>query len=327
MFNNKGLILDNKFIHENFHGNDFAQGPKVLINNDFLRIYFSTRRKDKKNYFSEIRYVDLTKDLSKIINVSSKPVIVEGGLGCYYEHGIFPFQPISIDDELYGFATGWSRRESVDIDMDIGLFKSIDSGKTFQEYFSGPVISKSVNEPFLIGDACVRNYNNMYFMWYIFGTEWIKKSSESKPERNYKIGFATSDDGKKWFKNGENKKLVDGVQIISNILTHEAQAMPSVAKIGDGYLMVFCYRDVFDFRLNPINSYKIGAAYSYDLQTWERCDDLVRITDHSSEWDKNMRCYPEIFSIEDQIFLLYNGNDFGKKGIGYATMDYDKMKL
>ena len=70
----------------------FAQSPQTLIFKDFVRIYFSTRTIDKNNgkYLSHIAFVDMNKNLNKIINVSTKTVIPLGELGCYDEHGIFP---------------------------------------------------------------------------------------------------------------------------------------------------------------------------------------------------------------------------------------------
>ena len=33
-----------------------------------------------------------------------------------------------------------------------------------------------------------------------------------------------------------------------------------------------------------------------------------------------MLCYPHVFEVKDKIFLLYNGNEFGKFGFGLAEL-------
>jgi len=33
-----------------------------------------------------------------------------------------------------------------------------------------------------------------------------------------------------------------------------------------------------------------------------------------------MMCYPNIFECNDNIYLLYNGNEFGKYGFGIAKL-------
>ena len=69
----------------------YAQSPQVLIFDNFIRIYFCTRYKDNKGiYLSNVEYIDVDKNF-KILNKSTDPIIKLGDLGCFDEHGIFPF--------------------------------------------------------------------------------------------------------------------------------------------------------------------------------------------------------------------------------------------
>jgi hypothetical protein len=34
-----------------------------------------------------------------------------------------------------------------------------------------------------------------------------------------------------------------------------------------------------------------------------------------------MQCYPHLFPCKDRIYLLYNGNQFGKHGFGLAVLE------
>jgi hypothetical protein len=34
-------------------------------------------------------------------------------------------------------------------------------------------------------------------------------------------------------------------------------------------------------------------------------------------------CYPHIFQCDEKVYLLYNGNEFGKKGFGIAELEQE----
>src|SRR3990167_813613 len=165
---------------------EFSQSPQVLIFDNFVRIYFSTRKTDEKSkYLSYISFVDMDKSFKKIINISSNTVIELGSLGCFDEHGIFPMNVIKVENNIFAYTTGWNRRVSVSTDAAIGLAVSYDNGVTFKKLYKGPILTSSLHEPFLIGDASVNLFHNTYHMWYIHGTKWVPNEPDG-PERVYK---------------------------------------------------------------------------------------------------------------------------------------------
>ena len=304
--------VDHKLIN-NCH--DFAQSPQALVFDNFVRIYFSTRERDSSGKFlSHIAFVDMDKNLKKIIKVSEKNVIKLGELGCYDEHGIFPLNVLRDGDRILGYIGGWSRRTSVSVETSIGLATSDDGGLTFKRIGNGPVLSSSLNEPFLVGDPFVKKYGPTYHMWYIYGVNWKQYKDDSGPQRIYKIGYAKSDDGVNWVKFGK--------QIITDKLNlDECQALPTVFFHKNKYHMYFCYRQASDFRKNKGNSYRIGYAYSDDLEGWVRSDDLAGIDVSGDGWDSDMQCYPHVFHCDNKFYMLYNGNEFGKYGFGLAELE------
>ena len=289
----------------------YAKSPQAIIFDNFIRVYFSTCRKDGDKLVSYVSFVDYDKRFTSIINVSKHPVLEDGMLGCYDEHGIFPFSPLRHESKLLGYISGWTRRVSVSCDSGIGLAESHDNGDSFIRYGNGPVLSSSLNEPFLIIDGFVRVFSGVFHMWYIYGTSW-HESPATEPERTYRIAHATSKDGINWDKEG---KL-----IIEAKSKFECQALPSVIKIGEIYYMYFCYRDTFDFRFNKNNSYRIGYAYSYDLVSWSRSENLSGLELSNNGWDSEMMCYPHLMQVDENIYLLYNGNLFGRYGFGLAKL-------
>jgi hypothetical protein len=294
----------------------FAQSPQALVFDDFVRIYFSTRSVDKGNgkYYSHVAFVDIGKDFREIIGVSKDSVIEPGRLGCFDEHGIFPMNVLRHEGVIYGYTCGWNRRVSVSVDTAIGLAISRNDGIKFERIGDGPVLAASLYEPCLIGDPFVKVYGNTFHMWYIFGTCWKRFPSETAPERTYKIGHAISNDGINWVKE-------EARQIVSDRLgPDESQALPSVIEIDGRYHMFFCYRQSHDFRKNRERSYRIGHAYSEDLTNWIRDDNQLLLDITPGAWDSDMLCYPHVFESDKNVYLLYNGNEFGRYGFGLAVL-------
>ncbi len=295
----------------------FAQSPQALVLDDRVRIYFSTRSVDESNgkYRSQIAFVDMAPNLRDVIRVSDSTVIPLGELGCFDEHGIFPMSVMRHGNEIYGYTCGWNRRVSVSVDTAIGLAISRDNGLTFQRIGDGPVLAASLHEPCLVGDGFVKVIDGVFHMWYIFGQGWKRFSDTSAPDRIYKIGHATSKDGKEWVKE-------EARQIISDRLgVDESQALPTVIEFDGRYHMFFCYRQSYDFRKNAARGYRIGHAYSDDLFNWVRDDESPALEQGLGDWDSDMQCYPHVFEYNDQIYLLYNGNEFGRFGFGLAKLE------
>jgi hypothetical protein len=64
-----------------------------------------------------------------------------------------------------------------------------------------------------------------------------------------------------------------------------------------------------------------GYASSPDLERWERADELAGMDVTDGDWDSDMLCYPHIFQLGGETYLLYNGNEFGRLGFGLARLD------
>ena len=309
-----GLIFDPaKFIWDkNFVG--FAQSPQTLIFPNSVRVYFATRIQDPSDKFiSHIRYVDFSRDMRTILDWSRHEVLGPGKLGCFDEHGVFPLNVVPVDDKIYGYTNGWSRRVSVSVETGVGLVISHDQGRSFQRYGDGPVLSATAHEPVLVGDAFVLQIAGRFIMWYIFGTGWRVFTPDGNPERTYKISMATSDDGINWQKS--NRRLIP-----DRLGPDECQALPSVLIRNGRYHMMFCYRQPVDFRQNTNNGYRLGYAWSDDGENWARDDALGGLMPSPDGWDSKMICYPHLFEVDGQVYLLYNGNEFGRHGFGLASL-------
>ena len=85
--------------------------------------------------------------------------------------------------------------------------------------------------------------------------------------------------------------------------------------IDGTYFMWYAHRAT-----KTTETYRIGFAYSADGRSWARRDDLAGIDVSASNWDSEMICYPYVIEHRGLMYMLYNGNGYGKSGFGYATM-------
>jgi hypothetical protein len=85
--------------------------------------------------------------------------------------------------------------------------------------------------------------------------------------------------------------------------------------------MWYSIRNKLDYRENIENTYRIKMAKSLDGLTWSKISKIDFDIDQDSEWDNIMVCYPFILQKENKLIMFYNGNGFGKTGIGYAIKE------
>jgi len=84
----------------------------------------------------------------------------------------------------------------------------------------------------------------------------------------------------------------------------------------DTYFMWFAHRAT-----KTTDTYRIGFASSVDGRHWERNDLLSGIDISPTGWDSEMICYPCVFEHLGKIYMLYNGNGYGKTGFGLAVLE------
>ena len=130
---------------------------------------------------------------------------------------------------------------------------------------------------------------------------------DNKPIAYYHIKYAESEDGIHWVRKG----------IVCINFKYEGEtriARPCVIKEDGIYKMWYCYGF-------GSYGYKIGYAESEDGIKWERKDEEAGIDVSESGWDSEMICYPFVFKHKGRKYMLYNGNEYGKTGFGYAILE------
>lgn len=297
-------------------GMTYSQSPQVISLGDRNRVFFTSRKKSDHGWISSPYFVDFDTEFENRLSEIEKVLIEEPDLGAFDSGGIFPFSPFFWGDHLYALTTGWNPMTSVAVETAVGLCASSDDGRSFQRCFPGPVITSGPNEPFLVCDGMVTSQNELD-LYYLFGTEWVEDQESGQFERIYRIGHRSSSDPENW-PNGS------GNEIVPVKSRFEAQALPYVVHGDEHSLMVFSYRNAFNFRGGGVNAYDLDFAVARrtELDVWNR--DEVFFTLDRSEWDDQMRCYPSLLRLEQQLHLLYNGNYFGRDGILISSCEADQ---
>lgn len=293
---------------------EFAQAPSVLIFEKFVRVYFSCRPLPGENgqYVSYTAYVDFDRDdLTKIVDISPAPILQLGGAGMFDEFGIYPVSVIRRGAHIQAYYGGWTRCESIPFTVAIGTAISRDDGATFTKLGEGPLLTSNINDPFVVSGPKIRNFGGHDYLWYVAGTKWQKY--EGRSEAVYKIRMATSTDGLNWVRNGQNI-IEDKLEV------DECQASPDVFSHKNRYHMFFCYKYSLNFRNNE-RGYRIGYAASDDLVHWVRDDTRGGMEVSEEGWDDESLAYPHVFEVDDQVYMLYLGNEVGRYGFGLAKLE------
>ncbi len=265
------------------------------------RVYFSSR--DIRGR-AQVGFFETDRKFQQVTRVAERPVIALGPLGAFDDSGVTTSWIVNHNDKKYHYYSGWSLGVSVPFYFFIGLAISEDGGATYTRLSPSPILERNEIDPYLTASPCVLVEDGRWRMWYVSGTGWELKNE--RPQHRYHIKYAESRDGIAWKR--------EGVVCIDYVSDDEyAISRPCVLKDGDLYRMWFASRG---------RSYRICYAESNDGLTWTRKESGIDVSE--SGWDSEMIAYPFVFEREDTYYMLYNGNDYGKTGIGWAVLDRTK---
>jgi hypothetical protein len=257
--------------------------------------------RDEKNR-SQIGIIKINiNDPQKIISISPDPVFAIGELGAFDENGVsYPYF-VEWQGQAYMFYAGWMPTVLTPFINGIGLAK-INEDSTFSRISRAPILPRNDDDFLSIGSCCALIEDDTWRLWYTCFYKWGKDSGEYK--HYYVIKYAESSNGIDWIR--KNRICID--------LKNEKEfsiSRPSVIFHDNLYHMWFSYRGKF---------YRIGYAYSKDGVHWLRRDDFANIDVSPSGWDSESICYSHVFKYNDHFYMIYNGNHYGRDGLGMAKL-------
>jgi hypothetical protein len=275
----------------------------IVLDSERIRVYaaFLDRSKVGRPGFVDVDASDPT----KVLDVSSQPVLDIGEPGTFDDSGVTPLSVVEDEGKLLMYYAGWQLGTRIRYFLFTGLAISEDGGNTFERYSRVPILDRSDAEP-LIRSAChvLRSDDGLWRMWYGAGDRWISDPS-GKPVPTYTMRYLESHDGRVWGPQGAPcLDLRDADEF--------GFGRPCVLQEGGLFKMWYSRRSLRD-------GYRLGYAESPDGKDWTRLDDQVGIDVSDSGWDSEMQCYPSIQRTPHGTFMFYGGNGYGATGFGVAV--------
>jgi hypothetical protein len=259
-------------------------------------VYLSLRDAEGR---ARIGRTELTLDpVPALAPLDADPVLDLGERGAFDDSGVVGSCLEQVGERRYLFFTGWSRGVTVPFYLATGLAVS-ESGGPFRRVSRAPVLQRVDAEPFLTASPAVLRDGGRWRMWYVSGTEW--RTAADAPEPCYNIRHTESSNGIDWTR--------PGVLAIDYGPGEHAFGRPWVLREDGAYRMWFSVRG---------DRYRIGYAESLDGIDWTRADAVAGLLPSGEGWDGEMVEYPALLHHRGRRYMLYNGNDYGRTGLGLA---------
>lgn len=284
-----------------------AQVPTPYVMADRIRIFFSGR----VNKISHVFSIDISPPPEcEIISINPSPIFFPNEkVGTFDDEGVMPscFLKVS-EDEVYFFYSGWNSRNTIPYHNSTGIAKYDEFSNTIYRLYDGPILERNHKHPYLAVTPTVWIEGQAFRALYISGVEW--KWGEDRYEPIYVIKQAFSSNLVDWDRPDS--------QVIKSNYENECFSNPAIYQRENDALILFCSRNGFDFRDNPVNAYKLGGAlmeedsfYRTDV-SWSGRDPSV--------YEIQMQCYPSFIEWDGKLYVIYNGNGFGLTGFGLAEV-------
>lgn len=275
-----------------------------VIEEGEIDVYYSPRDGDGRAHIALARVQASNPDGALSFAVHEpEPILSPGPLGAFDESGVTMSCIVQTDSATFLYYTGWTLGVTVPFYFYVGLAVRRSGARAFERISPAPVLERNAVDHFLTASPWVLQENSIWRMWYVSGLGW--KLVNGEPQHRYHIRYAESDDGIAWRREGR-------VSIDFADESEYAISRPCVVRDDDCYRMWFAARG---------DRYRLGYAESPDGLTWLRDDRRAGVEPSREGWDAEMVAYPAILDHGDRRYLLYNGNGYGRTGIGYAVAD------
>ena len=238
-----------------------------------------------------------------VVEHDPEPVLSPGPLGAFDDSGVTMSCLAESEDATLLYYTGWTLGVTVPFYFYAGLAIRPHGQVAFTRVSAAPILERDATDPYLTASPWVLYDNGTWRMWYVSCTRWEQVDEDVR--HYYHLRYAESVDGIHWRREGH--VAVDFVDE-----REYAISRPCVLRDKDRYRMWFAARG---------EQYRLGYAESVDGIQWQRDDSRVALAPSDSGWDAEMIAYPAIADISDRRYMLYNGNGYGRTGIGYAISE------
>ncbi|MFL1524180.1 hypothetical protein [Pseudomonas sp. O230] len=276
-----------------------AANPLPLhISGNVYRIFYCGRDYENR---SSVGAVDIDIVRREVVEEHYAPFFVHGPSGSFHADGVSIGNCYERLGRTYMTFMGWQSPAQGHWRGDIGRVEIRDL--TIVPESEQLLMGMDHEDPISLAYPWVApRAQGGFDMWYPSVVSWEVGNGEMLAV----LKHATSTDGEKWSRHGAVVPYALGVA--------QAFSRPSVIQSDDGLHMWFSYR------AGTGQSYRIGHAVSAVNGQWELALKGLSIDVSDTGWDSEMVEYPFVFRHNDLIYMLYNGNGYGKTGFGLAVL-------
>lgn len=290
----------------------FTHGSHPCIthmHDDIHLLAFTSRDKAQR---SHIFLAEVHVNQGKITFSSEPQIALKPGEAGYFDcDGVISGCFVRHKDKLHLYYVGWQNLPDGLWLCDTGRSTFDPASFTLTKDFPGPVMARDKTKPlFAAATAFYITPDGTWHCWFNSGISWTK-NNDGTWHHKYGLHHGTSQNGIDW--NCETKMCIPFADEYEY-----AFGRPSILYRNGRYHMWFAHRATKD-----IDTYRMGYAYSDDLENWHRADNKAGIDVSPEGWDSEMICYPCVFEHKGIKYMLYNGNGYGKTGFGYAVLEED----
>lgn len=251
-------------------------------------------------------------DGMRVLAIRDVPGLQRGPAGSFDSAGLWASAALCVDGRILLWYTGMRLGEHVPHELAIGLACSDDGGLTFRKCGDGPVLVASADGASFATTPCVLRVGDAFRMWFSRGREWRKVNDRLEPF--YDLHCATSADGLAW--------TVDETPVLDLRDTPwSGLTRPWIEQHAGESTLWFSARGSSSFREASPDAYRL---YSAALRSG-RAEAIAPVALHpvprAEDWDAWMQVACCVVRQGTQRVMFYNGNDFSRTGLGWATQE------
>jgi hypothetical protein len=233
-----------------------------------------------------------------------EPFFLHGPNGSFYADGVSIGNYYMLGSRRYILFMGWQNPADSHWRGDIGRL-TIMPDYSLQLTQEQPLFGADSADPVSLSYPWVMQTGPAHYdMWYGSTLSWDGGNGEMV----HVIKHAESTDGSTWHKKG--------LAVPYQLNVAQAFSRPTVIQHSSGAMDMW-----FSYRSGQGQSYRIGYAFN-EGDGWQLAlqHSGIRVSDHG--WDAEMIEYPFVFEHKNSIYMLYNGNGYGRTGFGLALLSY-----
>ncbi len=277
-----------------------ASNPVALpLGGTRVRVFFGGRDEENRSRIGSFD-MDLG-DPAKSVRLRETPLLEPGPRGAFDDSGVSMGCLRRDGSSVFLYYVGWTLGVTVPFRNTIGLAVSDGPDAPFRKVSLAPVLDRSAEDPYSLSYPFVLSTGFGLRMWYGTTLSWGPGFGDMR----HAIRGATSDDGVHWVRD-------TALTLAPDRPGEDVVVRPWIARDADRWRMWFSARG---------DRYRLGYAESSDGFAWRRDDPAAGLAPAGSGWDGEEVAYPCVFDAGGRRWLLYNGNGYGRTGIGLAVLE------